>query len=144
MFIMENGEKIKILLVEDDPDEVFLTLEFFNEKRIFNEVEVVSNGEEALAFLFRQGCYANKTPPGLILLDLNMPKIDGYEVLKVVKGDENLRKIPVIIVTALLKEDLISSDAAPDGYMNKPVNDAGLLMNILKSIDGYHFDLVSG
>src|SRR5579863_10052554 len=94
-----NSKTIEILLVEDNPGDARLTLEAFKEGKVINNLVVLNNGVEALAYLRRQGAYANSTTPDLILLDLNLPKKDGREVLAEIKADERLRLIPVVVLT---------------------------------------------
>src|SRR5260370_15645643 len=100
-----NSRTIEILLVEDNPGDARLTLEAFKEGKVVINLTVVGDGVEALAYLRRQGQYANSVQPDLILLDLNLPKKDGREVLAEIKADERLMKIPVIVLTTSAAEE---------------------------------------
>ena len=115
----------KILLVEDNVDDVELTMAALEGNRVANEVVVVRDGAEALDYLYRRGEYNDRHPdhPGLILLDLKMPKVDGIEVLRQVKADTSLRSIPVVMLTSSREEqDLINSyDLGVNAYVVKPV-----------------------
>ena len=101
---------IEILLVEDNPGDVRLTQEAFNESKIHNNLNVARDGVEAIAFLRREGVYANAPRPDIILLDLNLPRKDGREVLHEIKGDEDLKRIPVVILTTSDDEHDILKD----------------------------------
>ncbi len=115
----------QILLAEDDKRDVELTLMALRESRLANEVVVVSDGAEALEFLFRRGEYGKRGPenPAVVLLDLKMPKVDGLEVLRQIRGSEELRKVPVVILTSSRQEsDLMRSyDLGVNAYVVKPV-----------------------
>ena len=115
----------KILLVEDNADDVELTLAALEGNRVANEVVVVRDGEEALDYLYRRGAHADRhtDDPGLILLDLKMPKVDGVEVLRQVKHDPALRSIPVVMLTSSREEqDLVNSyNLGVNAYVVKPV-----------------------
>jgi CheY-like chemotaxis protein len=116
----------KILLVEDNPNDVELTLESLMEYNIVNVVDVVNDGEDALNYLFKKGKYAKRSNgnPSVILLDLKLPKIDGLEVLRKIKADEKLKYIPVVIFSSSREErDCIESyRLGVNGYVVKPVN----------------------
>jgi CheY-like chemotaxis protein len=116
----------KILLVEDNPDDVDLTLRAFRKNKILNEVVVVMDGAEALDYLFRRGAYANREPdpPHLILLDLKLPKIDGLEVLRQIRQHEQTNLLPVVILTSSKEEqDLVQSyTLGVNSYIRKPVD----------------------
>jgi CheY-like chemotaxis protein len=116
----------KILLVEDNPNDAELTLEALNEKNLANEVLWLRDGQEALDFLYCREAYAGREPvnPVLILLDIKMPRVDGLQVLKEVKGDPKLRTIPVVILTSSREEaDLIEGYSyGVNAYVVKPVN----------------------
>ncbi len=116
----------RILLVEDNDADVELTLEALKEANLANEVIVVRNGEEALDFLFRRGKFSDRTPdnPAVILLDLKMPKVDGLEVLKTLKSEERLKRIPVVMLTSSREEsDTIQSySLGVNAYVVKPVD----------------------
>ncbi len=118
-------ELARILLAEDDPLSVELTLEVLDEYNLANDVTVVEDGEQALDYLYRRGKYANRLNgnPAVILLDLKMPKVDGLEVLRQVKSDPDLRVIPVIILTSSnMESDLVESyQLGANAYVVKPV-----------------------
>lgn len=115
---------IEILLVEDNPGDVRLLREAWRESRVANSIIVVTDGEQALAYLRREGCYANALRPDLILLDLNLPRKDGREVLREVKDDPELRRIPVVVMTTSHAEaDILSSyNLHANCYIPKPVD----------------------
>lgn len=116
----------RILLVEDNEADVELTLEALKENNLANEVVVVRNGEEALDFLFRRGKFSDRTPdnPAVILLDLKMPKVDGLQVLKTLKSEERLKRIPVVMLTSSREESdtLQSYSLGVNAYVVKPVD----------------------
>jgi len=134
---------IEILLVEDNPGDVRLTLEAFKEGKARNNVSVVGDGEEALAFLCREGKYADAPRPDLILLDLNLPKKDGREVLAEIKADEDLKRIPVVILTASkAEEDIIKSyDLYANCYIVKP-GDMDQFFRIVNSVEDFWSTIV--
>ena len=116
-----------VLLVEDNADDLELTLRALRKENLANGIEVVRDGEEALDFLFCRGPYADRSfedPPSLVLLDLKLPKVDGLEVLKELKSDSRTKAIPVVILTASREEkDLVSSyHLGVNGYIQKPVD----------------------
>jgi two-component system response regulator len=116
-----------ILLVEDNPDDVELTLRAFKKSNIFNEVVVVRDGQEALDYLFLAGVYAGRDPlvmPHVVLLDLKLPKIDGLEVLRRMRAHERTKRLPVVVLTTSNEEnDIIGSyDLGANSYVRKPVN----------------------
>ncbi len=137
------SERIDILLVEDSPADVRLTREAFKEGKLYNEVYVVGNGVEALAFLRKEGKYADSPRPDLILLDLNLPKKDGREVLAEVKADPDLKCIPVVILTTSeLEQDILNSyNDHANCYINKPV---GLeqFLQVVKYVEGFWLTIV--
>ena len=116
----------KILLVEDNENDIMLTLSALKENNLANDVQVLRDGEEALDYLFRRGKYKELLPgkPAVILLDLKMPKIDGLEVLQVIKSDKKLRTIPVVVLTSSnIESDLIKSyEFGANAYVVKPVD----------------------
>ena len=116
----------RILLVEDDPKDVELTLTALEEYRLANEVVVASDGEQALDYLYYRGKYAQRNPenPAVLLLDLKLPKVDGLEVLKHIKSDGNLRMIPVVVLTSSREEkDMVASyELGVNAYVVKPVD----------------------
>jgi CheY-like chemotaxis protein len=115
-----------VLLVEDNPNDVELTLGALKEAPLANEIVVANDGAEALDYLFRRGVHAGRVgnPPAVILLDLKMPKVDGHEVLRQVRADPELRLIPVVVLTSSREEkDLLESyDKGANGYVVKPVD----------------------
>jgi CheY-like chemotaxis protein len=128
----------KILLVEDDPYDVELTLSALREHHIANGIDVVRDGEEALDYLFRRGAYEAREPgePAVVLLDLNLPKVSGLEVLKQVKSDPNSRAIPIVVLTSSREEqDLVRSyDLGTNAYVVKPV-DFTQFMEAVRKLD---------
>ena len=134
---------IEILLVEDNPGDIRLTTEALKEQKVLNNLHVVTDGEEALAFLRRQGQYAKAVRPDLILLDLNLPKKDGREVLKEIKTDDGLKSIPVVVLTvSKSEEDIMKSyDLHANCYISKPV-DLIQFMKVTKSVQEFWFTIV--
>lgn len=119
--------EVEILLVEDNPDDVELTLHALRAENISNHIQVVRDGEEALDFIFARGSYAarnNSRPPKVILLDLKLPKVDGLDVLRQVKGDSRTRPIPVVVLTSSREErDMVESyQLGVNSYIQKPVD----------------------
>ena len=116
----------KILLVEDDPNDVELTISALTDSRLGNEVVVVHDGEEALEYLYRRGAYEarDEADPAVVLLDLKLPKVNGLEVLKQVKADPNLRTLPIVVLTSSREEhDLVRSyTLGTNAYVVKPVD----------------------
>lgn len=138
----------QILLVDDNPMDVILTLDAFKEARLNNNINVARDGEEALDYIFGKGEFADRSKfpmPSLILLDLKMPGIDGFEVLRKIKNTEKLKRIPVIILTSSKEEgDLaLSYDIGANSYLVKPVNFNGFI-DVVKKIDDYWFTLNIG
>jgi two-component system response regulator len=119
-----NPQPVDILLVEDNPDHVELILKALRNNNILNEVHVAGNGEEALDFLYQRGDYADAPRPGLILLDIKLPGVDGIEVLRLVKADVKLRQIPVVMLTTTSdeKEVVKSYSLGANSYIVKPVD----------------------
>jgi CheY-like chemotaxis protein len=127
----------KILLVEDNANDVELTLAALNEYHLVNDVDVVRDGEEALDYLYKRGKYEGRTTenPAVVLLDLKLPKVDGLEVLEKIKADESLRTVPVVMLTSSREEpDLVRSyQLGVNAYVVKPV-EFGEFMNALKEL----------
>ena len=138
-----NGRPVEILLVEDNEGDIGLVEEVFEEGRINNNLSVAEDGDEAMMFLRKEGQFANVTRPDLILLDLNLPGKDGREVLKEVKEDNNLKKIPVVVLTtSKAEEDILKSyDLHANSYITKPV-DFNQFMNVIKSIESFWLEVV--
>lgn len=138
-----TGRPIEILLVEDNPGDVRLILETLKENKLRNSLDVVEDGVEALVFLGREGKYADAPRPDLILLDLNLPKKDGREVLAEIKADENLRRIPVVILTtSKAEEDILKAyDLNANCYVTKPV-DLDQFIKVVKSIEEFWLTIV--
>jgi CheY-like chemotaxis protein len=143
MKIIGNGRPIEILLVEDNPGDVRLTKEAFKEGKLMNNLSVVGDGVEAMAFLRREGKYNESSHPDLILLDLNMPKKDGREVLAEIKSDDNLKHIPVIILTtSQAEQDVLKSyNLHANCYISKPV-DLDQFNIVVKSIQDFWLSIV--
>jgi CheY-like chemotaxis protein len=138
-----QGRPIEILLVEDNPADVRLTLETMKEVKVANRINVVTDGEQATAFLQRTGEYSTAPKPDLVILDLNLPRKDGREVLADIKGDPNLRRIPVVILTTSTRdEDIFTAyDLAANCYINKPV-DLDEFNKIVQSIENFWLTIV--
>ena len=137
------GRPVEILLVEDNPGDVRLTVEAFRDGKVFNHLSVVEDGVEALAFLRREGQYANAPRPDIILLDLNLPKKDGREVLAAIKADEHLHRIPVVVLTvSQTEEDILKSyNLNANCYITKPV-DLDEFIRVVKSIEDFWLTIV--
>jgi chemotaxis family two-component system response regulator Rcp1 len=138
-----NTMPIEILLVEDSPGDVRLTREAFKDARVLVNLQVAGDGEEAMAFLKREGKYSSKPRPDIILLDLNLPKKDGRAVLAEIKEDPKLQTIPVVILTTSASEaDVLKSYSLhANCYITKPVDLDGFL-KVVKSIDGFWLSVV--
>lgn len=143
MHIASTNGLAKILLVEDNPGDVRLTREALREGKILNELSVVEDGFEALAFLRREGAYAEAERPDLILLDLNLPKKDGREVLEEIKRDGDLKKIPVVVLTTSAAErDILNAyDLHANCYITKPV-DLGQFIKVVQLIEDFWLTIV--
>jgi CheY-like chemotaxis protein len=141
---MKDGSTgIRILLVEDDPGDVLIMREALEDSKILTDLHVVDNGESALEFLDRRGAYADAAVPDLILLDLNLPRLDGREVLARVKSDPALRRIPIVVLTtSSAEEDIVRSyDLHANAYVTKPV-DLDQFLNVVKQIDEFFITIV--
>jgi two-component system, chemotaxis family, response regulator Rcp1 len=134
--------EIQILLVEDNEGDILLTLEAFKEIKANNSIAVVKDGEEAIEFLKRQGQYTNSITPHLILLDINMPKLNGIEVLEFIKKDERLKKIPVVMLTTSSSEADIAAcyEKSANCYITKPL-DFGKFLNVVEAIESFWFGI---
>lgn len=134
-----------ILLVEDNRMDVELTLDAFKEARLLNTIYVSPNGQDALDYLFGRGKYADRIAypiPNLVLLDLKLPGVDGFEVLRQVKSAPILRRLPVIILTSSKEEGdrALTYDIGANSYIVKPVSFSGFL-DVIKQIEGYWISL---
>jgi two-component system, chemotaxis family, response regulator Rcp1 len=137
-----NSTTIKVLLVEDDPADIELTQKAFQRADVGIPLNVVTDGEEAIAYLRQQGKYTQVLQPDLILLDLNLPGLSGREVLTEIKTDKHLKHIPVVILTTSASDEEIlkSYNLGANAYLTKPVGLKGFL-NIVKSLDCFWFTL---
>ncbi len=135
--------EIDVLLVEDDPGDVLMTREAFEDYKVRNQLHVVNDGVEAMAFLRREGEYADAPVPDLVLLDLNMPRKDGREVLAEVKEDLALRLIPIVVLTTSAAErDLVKSyDLHANAYVVKPL-DLDRFTEVVQAIENFWFTIV--
>ncbi len=135
-----------ILLAEDDPEDIYLIGEALEESKLNSQLAIVQNGEEMLDYLYHRGSYAQNPPrrPNLILLDLNMPRKDGRDVLDEIKQDSDLRRIPIVVLTnSQAEEDILRSyDLGVSGYITKPVSFEGLL-NAIKAVGVYWLGTVN-
>jgi CheY-like chemotaxis protein len=134
---------VDVLLVEDDPGDILMTREAFEHHKIQNKLHVVTDGEQALQFLHQTGGYAKAPRPGLILLDLNLPRRAGLEVLAELKEDPELRVIPVVILTtSQAEEDILRSYSLhANAYVSKPV-DFERFMDVIRQIDSFFVQVV--
>jgi chemotaxis family two-component system response regulator Rcp1 len=139
----KNINPINILLVEDNPGDVRLTKECLKEGKVLNTLHVVKDGVEAMDFLRRKGEYAKSPIINLILLDLNLPRKDGREVLAEIKNDKNLRRIPVVILTSSeAEQDILQSyDMYANCYITKPA-DLDQFIKVIKCIENFWFTIV--
>jgi two-component system, response regulator len=138
----------QILLVEDNSMDVVLTLNAFKEAKLRNKIHIARNGEEAVDYLFGKDQYADRSLyplPNLILLDLKMPGIDGFEVLRRIKGAEKLKRIPVVVLTSSKEEGdrTLSYDIGANSYLMKPISFEGFI-EVVKKIDDYWITLNIG
>jgi len=138
-----RGEPIEILLVEDSPDDAALTIDALRDGRVHNRISVVDDGVEAMAFLRRQGVHSQAPRPDLILLDLNLPRKSGREVLAEVKQDPDLRRIPVVVMTSSddEKDVLAAYNLYVNCYITKPV-DLDQFIAVVKTIEHFWFSVV--
>jgi CheY-like chemotaxis protein len=134
---------IDVLLVEDDPGDVLMTREAFADHKLKNNLHVVDNGIDALAFLRKEGEHAEAPTPDLVLLDLNLPRMDGREVLAAIKSDERLGSIPVVILTTSeAEEDVLRSyQLHANAYVTKPV-DFERFLEVVRQIDEFFVTVV--
>jgi CheY-like chemotaxis protein len=143
MSIDEPVKPIEVLLVEDDPGDVVLITEAFEHNKVDNRLHVVADGVEAIQFLRREAPYEDADEPDLILLDLNLPRKDGREVLAEVKEDPTLRRIPVVVLTtSKAEEDVLRSyDLHANAYVTKPV-DFDRFIEVVRQIDEFFVSVV--
>jgi len=137
------GRPIEILLVEDNPGDVRLVQEAMNENKLHNHLSAVGDGVEAIAYLHREGAYADADRPDIILLDLNLPRKDGREVLSEIKQDSSLKRIPMVVLTSSSAEQDIfkSYDLQVNCYITKPV-DLEQFIKVVKSIEEFWLTIV--
>jgi CheY-like chemotaxis protein len=138
-----QSQPIEVLLVEDDPGDVLMTKEAFADYKIANRLTVVTNGEDAIAYMRKQGPYAEAPTPDLVLLDLNLPRRDGREVLRDIKEDPQLRRVPVVVLTTSdAEEDVLASyDLHANAYVRKPV-DFEQFVAAVRAIDDFFITVV--
>ena len=142
--ITEHMRPIEILLVEDSPSDTELTLEALNDFKVHNHVSVVEDGVLAMQFLRRQGPYAQAPRPDLIMLDLNLPRKDGREVLADIKGDDHLKTIPIVVLTtSRADQDILRAyQLNANCYINKPV-DFNQFLEVVRSIESFWLYVVT-
>ncbi len=138
-----NISPLRVLLVEDDPGDVLIIKEALAEGDLDHDIDVVTNGEEALAYLHRRGPYADTPSPHVVLLDLNLPRVGGREVLADVKADPALRHLPIIVLTTSDAEaDVVASYGLhANAYVTKPV-DVDAFQDVIRNIDRFFLDVV--
>ncbi|HEY8037705.1 MAG TPA: response regulator [Methylobacter sp.] len=143
MSLEDIGRAAEFLLVEDNPGDVRLTCEALTESKVKNNLSIVGDGMEAMAFLHREGKYADAPRPDVILLDLNLPKKNGLEVLAEIKADSSLKRIPVVIITSSEAEQdvLRTYDLHVNCYVNKPV-DLEQFIKVVQSIETFWLTIV--
>jgi CheY-like chemotaxis protein len=144
--VIDSAKPIVILVADDDPEDCLLIRDALQESRLINDVRFVGDGEELMAYLERRGNYADplvSPRPGLILLDLNMPRKDGREALAEIKGDQRFRKTPVVILTTSKAEEDIcrSYDLGVNSYITKPVTFESLV-ELMRTLRKYWFEIV--
>jgi CheY-like chemotaxis protein len=141
--VSENLKVVDVLLVEDDPGDVLMTREAFADHKVHNRLHVVTNGVDAMAFLRREGDYADAPTPDLVLLDLNLPRMDGREVLAAIKHDEDLRLIPVVVLTTSDADEDVNSSYSlhANAYVTTPV-DFERFIDVVRRIDDFFITVV--
>ena len=139
----ESSQPIEILMVEDNPSDVRLTIEAFKDAKVLNNMSVATDGEDALKFLKREGPYKDAPRPDLILLDLNLPKMNGKEVLGEIKRDPDLKRIPVVVLTTSDNEQDVRGayDLHVNAYVRKPV-DLDQFIKIVEAVEGFWLSVV--
>lgn len=143
---MKDGKRITILIADDDEDDRLMTREAFEEVKILNQLIFVKDGVELMDYLYRRGNFGDDghyPRPGLILLDLNMPRMDGRDALRTIKNDEKLRSMPVIVfTTSKAEEDIVRSyNLGVNCFITKPVTYAGLV-KVVTQLNSFWFELV--
>ena len=143
MTMSQPARQIEVLLVEDDPGDVLMTREAFQDYKVANQLHVVQDGADALAFLRQEGEYAGVPRPDLVLLDLNLPRMDGREVLQAIKSDPELASIPVVVLTTSeAEEDVLRSYSLhANAYVTKPV-DFERFIAVVRQIDDFFVTVV--
>ncbi len=136
-------KQVEILLVEDNPGDIDLTSEALEDSKINNNLHIAIDGQEALDFLYKKGKFKDSPTPDIILLDLNLPKVDGREVLENIKAHKNLRRIPVVILTSSkAEEDIIRTyDLHANCYIQKPL-DFDNFLEIVRKIESFWMSIV--
>ena len=140
---MRDPLPVEVLLIEDDPGDVLMTREAFAENKVANRVTVMTDGAAAMAYLRKEGEHAQAPTPDLVLLDLNLPRMDGREVLAAMKSDDQLRRIPVVVLTTSeAEEDVLRSYALhANAYVTKPV-DFDRFIEVVRQIDDFFVSVV--
>ncbi len=143
MNTIDSTAPIELLLVEDDPGDVLMTREALEGSKLVHNLHTVSNGEEALAYLRREHPFEDECRPDLVLLDLNLPRLDGHEVLSIVKCDPDLRRIPIVVLTTSeAEEDILRSyDLHANAYVTKPVGFESF-MSVIRQVDEFFLSVV--
>jgi CheY-like chemotaxis protein len=143
MTLSQPARQIEVLLIEDDPGDVLMTKEAFADYKVTNQLHVVQDGADAMAFLRQEGEYATAPRPDLVLLDLNLPRMDGREVLQAIKSDPELASIPVVVLTTSeAEEDVLRSYSLhANAYVTKPV-DFERFIDVVRQIDDFFVTVV--
>ena len=138
-----TARPVEVLLVEDDPGDVVMTREAFADHKLTNTLHVVNDGADAMSFLRREGEFADRPRPDLVLLDLNLPRMDGREVLTAIKSDTELASIPVVVLTTSENEDDVVSSYSlhANAYVTKPV-DFERFIDVVRQIDDFFVSVV--
>jgi len=141
--IDRQGQPVEILLAEDNPGDAKLTRKALEQGKVINNLHVVTDGVEAMAYLRQEGEYVDRPRPDLVLLDLNMPRKDGREVLQEIKSEEGLRRIPVVVMTSSeAEEDIVQSyDLHANAYVTKPIDFDGFL-DVVGSLEDFWLSVV--